>query len=282
MQQRDELSEAEWDFRPLIQRKPSVSQSQELHAAIRYEYARESDAIRKLAGEFADLSEDELEASETLTFPRRGHLRMFTAFSFWNCVFWPKFFPRVPWLLIPHEERIKRVASYVAAHPPRAYLEINERDDFEKWELPRERGRVRVGTTENLFVSINWAAANNEEIIAAFAKWVRASRPSDLPEPRGDASRRNVSAAYLTRLAVMRLLHRYRFWDARELALDRSLKMPPRQSNALGMRKEVATDLRELFLAHLFKLAGEFLIPPDELPRSWSTVAEQKRQSRRR
>ena len=282
MQSSETLSAAEWDFRSLTHKKLTVLQRYELQAAIRYEYARESEAIRKLGGAFADLSEDQLARSGTLTLPKPAHLQLFTAFPFWNCVFWPKFFPRIPWLLIPQEQRTSRVNNYITAHQPQPYLEINERDDFAEWELPTKGGRVRIGTVENLIVSIDWSAANNDEILASFARWLRNSRPGDIPEPRGDASRQNVAVAYLTRLGVMRLLHHFRFWDARELALDRDLKMPPRQSNALRMRTQVARDLREMFLADLFKRAGEFLIPPEELPRSWSTVAEQQRLSRRR
>ena len=61
VRQADALSEAEWDFRELVRRNPTIQQQQELHAAIRYEYARESESIRKLGDEFADLPEHELE-----------------------------------------------------------------------------------------------------------------------------------------------------------------------------------------------------------------------------
>jgi hypothetical protein len=205
------LLPTEWDFRSLIHEEPTVLQRQELHAAIRYEYARESDAIRKLGEGFAELSDDQLEQSRTLMFPKPRRLRLFTAFPFWNCIFWPRFFPRVPWLEILQEERSERVKDYVAAHPPKPSLEINEVDNFADWELPLKRGRIRIGTGENLIVSIDWSAANNSEILASFRHWLRDSRPGEIPEPRGDASRQNVAAAHLTRLGVMRLLHNYPF-----------------------------------------------------------------------
>jgi len=208
--------------------------------------------------------------------PKQGRLRLFTAVPFWNCIFWPKSFPRIPWLEIRQEERTKRVEDYVAAEPPRS-LKINEVDNFAQCELPAKRGRIRIGNVENLIVSIDWSVANNGEIVRAFGQWVRKSRPGDIPEPRGDASRQNVEAAYLTRLGVMRLLHYHPFWDARELALDRHLKIPRRQSNALQMRQELRKDLRGMFGADLLKLAGKFLIPPEELPRSWNTITEQER-----
>jgi hypothetical protein len=251
------LSPTEWDFRSLIHEKPTVLQRQELHAAIRYEYARESDAIRNLGEQFAELSDDQLEQSGTLVFPKPARLRLFTAFPFWNCIFWPTCFPRVPWLKITQEQRTKRVKDYVAANSPRPSLQINEVDNLA--ELPPKGGRIHIGgTVENLIMSIDWSAANNGELLESFGRWPRDSRPGEIPESRGDASRQNVAAAYLTRLGVMRLLHYYPFWPARELALDRDLKLPPRQSNALRMRKEVAKDLREMFWRTFLSLPVNF------------------------
>jgi hypothetical protein len=319
---KDRLAHAEWDFRDLVHKNPTLEQRQELHAAIRYEYARESESIRRLADEFAALSEEDHLAAEharltyrkkygfvlekechgvraraaKLAADKRAKLVLFTALPFWNCIFWPKFFPNTPWLCIPPKERLRRIRSFVETLPP-ARLEINELDDPTELELPKKGGRMFVDNTrENIILSIDWAEANNEQIISAFGKWIRNSRPPDIPEPRGDASRQNVTAAFLTRLAVMRLLHHYRFWDARgardpfwgapgapgarEIALDLHLKMPRRQSNALRMRKKVAADLRKIFLADLLKTKGEPLIPSNERPLSWSTVPEQHQQSR--
>ena len=70
-------------------------------------------------------------------------------------------------------------------------------------------GRYFEGTVERLDVTVDWAVGNNSDIIAAFTDWVRKSRPDWIPETRGDASRANVDAAFLTRLAVMRLMHWY-------------------------------------------------------------------------
>jgi hypothetical protein len=282
-QPEDGLNDAEWDFRPLVHKKLTIDQRQELSAAIRYEYARESQSLRKLAQEFAALSEHDQEEIGGLTFAKRGTLSLFAVLPFWNCILWPKFFPNTPWLLIPPEERLRRVQSYVATSPPTPYLEINERDDLREWELPKEGGRTFVGTVENLIVRINWAVANNEEIISSFATWVRTSRPTRIPDPRGDASRHNVTAAFLTRLAVMRLLHRYPHWKALDLARDRELKMPRQQSNALRMRGQVRIDLRKIFQTEVFESTGNPpLVPPDEVPRCFSTLAERQKKSRPR
>lgn len=51
------LAKTEWDFRPLIPKRPNPKQRQEMNAAIHYEYARESPSIRKLAADYAGLPE---------------------------------------------------------------------------------------------------------------------------------------------------------------------------------------------------------------------------------
>jgi hypothetical protein len=283
MQQAEALPEAEWNFRELIPRKPNIQQEQELHAAIRYEYARESQSIRDLAAKFADLSDDEQEERGTLTYPKpaKSNLYFFTIIPFWNCILWPRFFPNTPWLSILPQERTRRVQSYMDANPPKPYLQINELEGLEEW-LPKKGRRMFVDLVEHLILCIDWSVANNSEIISAFAYWVRKSRPPSIREPRGDASRLNVNSRFLTCLAVMRLLHRYPFQDARNIALDHNIKMPARQSNALRMRHEVASRLRKIFRADLFEGRREALILSGELPLSWSTVTEQQRQSHRR
>jgi hypothetical protein len=267
------LPPAEWDFRALIHKNPTLEQRQELCAAVRYEYARESESLRKLADEFAELPDEDLEQKATLSYPKRGEFSLFTALPFWNCVLWPRFFPRIPWLCIPPEERLRRVRSYVKAN--RLWcLTINELDEPTELELPKRGRRKFIDMKENLIVSIDWAAANNDEIVCAFEKWVRNSRPQDIPEPRGDASRQNVRAAFLTRLAVTRLLHHYPHQAAVEIARNHGLRMPHQQSNALKMRSQFKADLCRIFRADLFDGLGRLLIPRDELPRCWITWSE--------
>ena len=106
-----ELSEQEWDFRPLIHKRPRSEQRSELHAAIIHEYARESDSIRELAAEYAALPEavrreveeqaDQFSHSATIYGPISDKLARFGLVRFWNCVFWPDYFPYTPWLDIP-------------------------------------------------------------------------------------------------------------------------------------------------------------------------------------
>ena len=265
----------EWDFRPLIHKNPTQQQREELRAAIYYEYGRESDSIRRLASAYAKLPGPKATAADLLN-AKPEALFHFTLIPFWNCIFWPQYFPSKPWLEIPPQQRTRRVQTYVKWKQV-TLLRINDWDDLAPDEIPKRGWRCFVGTGENLILWLNWASANNSDIVAAFAHWVRKSRPENHPEPRGDASRENVTAALLTRLAVMRLLHSYTHSEA--LALVRGkMKMPDEPSNALAMRKDVRRDLHRVFQSETFKMAHTCpLISSEERPRRWATFFEQKR-----
>jgi hypothetical protein len=119
---------------------------------------------------------------------------------------------------------------------------------------------------------------SNDQIIGAFADWIRHSRPKEFQRPRNDASRENVTAAFLKRLAVMRLLHNCSHQDALDLAQRHGLKLPKQQSNALVMRKHVRDDIPLLFQSQAFEAnMGTPLIPATEHPRSWNTFSERRR-----
>ena len=275
----DQLSESEWNFLPLIHRNPTPAQRHELRVAIYYEYARESDSLRELARQYAALKGPKTNGADLL-YAKPQALSDFTLIPFWNCILWPEFFPHTPWLEIPASERTKRIQSHVKKRPQEHLLRINESDQLAHYELPRRGGRCFLGTGENLILWLNWAEANNKEIVEVFAKWVRESRPKRYPEPRGDASRENVTAALLTRLAVMRLLHSRSHWDALALA-DGKVKMPMQQSNALKMRQQVPADLHRIFQSESFEKAGCLpLVPASEFPRRWATHSERKRTPR--
>jgi hypothetical protein len=64
------------------------------------------------------------------------------------------------------------------------------------------------GGAECLSVKIEWGEFTNDEIVAAFRKWVKPNRPKDIPKPdaRGK-TRREIHNARLRDLGVMRLLH---------------------------------------------------------------------------
>lgn len=269
------LRESEWNFRPLIHKNPTQAQREELRAAILYEYARESDSIRRLASAYGKLPGPQATAADLLDANPEA-LSDFTLIPFWNCIFWPDYFPEKPWLEIPPQKRTQRVQTFVKWQQE-TLLKINEWDELAPYETPKRGGRCIVGGGENLILWLNWASANNSEIVDAFASWVRASRPKNYPEPRGDASRENVTAALLTRLAVMRLLHHCPHLDALKLE-DSKMKMPMQQSKALRMRREAEKDFRRLFQSEVFEnVQPPTLIPPHEFPRSWMTFSQRKK-----
>ena len=275
------LHPTEFDFRPLLHKHPSDAERAELRAAIYYEYARESDSIRKLAEEYEALPV-EVRNYEPELFQKNPLSSYFKTFTrFWNCIFWPDYFPHTAWLDIPPPERTNRIQSYLEEHPAGFLLQINKRDELKEWEFPKRGRRIYSGGDEILIVEVNWAGGGNDDIINAFAEWVRSSRPKQYPPPRNDASRENVTAALLTRLAVMRLLHRFKHGEALNIAKDVGVRMPNQQSSALIMRQKVRNDIRRIFKCEDFRLAtGTPLIPEAELPRAWGTVAEQQRARR--
>jgi hypothetical protein len=66
--------------------------------------------------------------------------------------------------------------------------------------------------TEKTVVQISWGIFTDEEIIQAFRAWVKANRPKDVPGPPDNKGRNKARdwRVGLERLAMMRLLHRFR------------------------------------------------------------------------
>lgn len=285
-------SDKEWDFSPLLRKILTTEQRVQQHAAIYYEYARESGSLRKLAAKYSRLPEDaksEVDERFSLTplhgglGPRRvpPALVQLDVIPFWNCILWPEFFPDTPWLDIPQGERRKRIERYMVANPSGPIIEINKLDELNGWRLPKLGQRSISGTVEYLVVAVNWAGGNDSDIAAAFADFLRKSRPKDFPELRGDASRGNVTAAFLTRLAVMRLLNSYNFRDATIIADTLRIKIPIYQSDALKMRQRVRADLHRLFLSETFRqLKKVALLTAAELPIHYDTATARKHRSR--
>jgi hypothetical protein len=157
----------EWDFRTLIPDCPTPAQHFEVVAATLHEYGRESETVRKLAAEAAPVLHVALVRSSP-------ELAFFTCLRFWNCVFWPEYFPHAPWLKIPPAERTERIQNYPKDHSAGDPLRINGRDELEEAELPEPGGRIFLDSTlENLLVTIDWASYNDSEIIVKFARWVK-------------------------------------------------------------------------------------------------------------
>ena len=289
------LLEKDWVFRPLIHKRPTDEQRRELHAAIFYEYARESDSIRRLAAEYAALPKNlrsHLEEKACLRQPQRKltkpisqKLARMDFVPFKYCILWPEFFPETPWLDIPPNERTQRVqlCRKLELQSRGSLLTINECEDLDRDKLPARGGRCYINTGEVLIVWLDWALGNNSDIVGVLADWVAKSRPKWIKEKRGDGSRANVDAAFLTRLAVMRLLHWYPHDKATDLADQHNFKIPPLHTNALRMRHNVRKDQRRLFQPEeVPAFLGGVLIPAEELPRSWNTLPEQRRRGFRR
>ena len=57
---------------------------------------------------------------------------------------------------------------------------------------------------------IAWANYTNDELVRAFRKWVKEHRPKEIPVPSNKGRKPGDVRAHLTRLAVMRLLSRYK------------------------------------------------------------------------
>jgi hypothetical protein len=119
------LSEAEWDFRALDSKTPTPEQRLDLAAAIYYEYARESNSLRKLVREYSALPEPIRSAIESEDRPRAlsshttevsERLTNMDFIPFWRCILWPEYFPNTPWLAIRHSERLRRISFDTFAH----------------------------------------------------------------------------------------------------------------------------------------------------------------------
>jgi hypothetical protein len=279
------VPKSEWDFSSLFHKKPNELQRHELRAAVFYEYARESPTIRKLAVRFSKLPRklrEEIELSRWSNYPLiTPKLFFFTSLPFSHCILWPKFFPGTPWLEILIAERCAAVKRYIERTSAtlfeiKGYEEVKE---WKEWELSDEKTRrFKTSGFEYLPIAINWTAGSNDQIIAAFANWVRRNRPRQFQDLRSGASRKNVTAAFLKRIAVMRLLHNCSHDDALDLAERHGLKFPKQQSNALLMRQRVRGDIPLLFQSQAFEAnMGTALIPRTEYPRSWKTFSDRRR-----
>ena len=282
------LAASEWDFRPLLPlHKASRAELRELNAAIVYEYGRESPSIIKLAKRFESLPDDlRAQAMANNLYPLRyespstAEVEKLEQVRFWNCILWPGRFPSVPWLKIPAEERKARIEQ--SGDTEKVIMTFNERDTIEPWEFPKPGTRFFSGSIELMITTIDWASANNSDLVEAFAKWVQTSRPAQYSEPRGDGTREAVNAAFLTRLGTMRLLHHFTHEDACRVTEKARALFPQKQSNASGARIKVAEHMRAIFLSDAFEAVGVLpLIPKGEKPLSWQTVTKRKREGRR-
>lgn len=71
---------------------------------------------------------------------------------------------------------------------------------------------VRWGFGETLLVDIAWRCFTNDEIANYFRRWVKHNRPREIPVPSNKGRKPGDVRAQLTRLAVMRLLSRFKLF----------------------------------------------------------------------
>jgi hypothetical protein len=134
------------------------------------------------------------------------------------------------------------------------------------WESGREVTVVRI----------NWADYTNDDLVQHFRRWVKASRPKELPVPSRQGRKPGDWRARLTRLAVMRLLAQL---TPSEIIADRGkLSSEVRESKQFQRRKWHDStkwhDARRE-AAQIFSRMFPFL-PPNERPRSWARQAPAK------
>src|SRR5439155_10991556 len=157
------LPDSEWDFRSLFHQHANERQRFELRAAVFYEYARESAAIRKLAEQFSKLPRSLQEEIELSRWSNHRlitrKLFFFTGLPFSHCILWPKFFPKTPWLEIPISERYTAVTRYIERTSAtlfeiKGYEEVK---DWKEWEISNEEARrFKTSGIEYLPIAINW------------------------------------------------------------------------------------------------------------------------------
>jgi hypothetical protein len=271
------------DFGPLIQivgkfgkhkavlkNAEELSKWYELRAAIIYEYARESITLQQLVQSSLSFSGHDRYDDSAI-----AKLKLI---RFWNCILWPSYFPHTPWLKISPTDRAERIAAYLKTVRPRPAVKINDRRDWSRWQHAKPVPQ-RHGTKATITIKIDWAAGNDQEIVKHIADWVRASRPKNIREPRGDGFRENVNAALLKRLSTMRLLHHYPFKQARDFARESNIEFPGEHTDAAKARHAVRRDFHAIFHTQTFtdaNVGATPLIPRNEDPIHFSSYRRRK------
>jgi hypothetical protein len=101
----------------------------------------------------------------------------------------------------------------------RGYSRRDDKGNFFALPDPPEFAEIRPGLRwgfyESLVVDIAWANYTNDELVRAFRRWVKAHRPKQIPVPSNQGRKPGDWRAHLMRLAVMRLLSRFKPADIR-------------------------------------------------------------------
>ena len=116
-----------------------------------------------------------------------------------------------------------------------------------------------VSGKEVTVVSMQWAQFTNDEIANYFRRWVKVNRPAEIPVPSRQGHRLISDRVNLERLAVMRLLHRYKLAEL-QIACPEAWKRYHTPNRRWRKDSEQAK-------AHFRNLLP--FLPKNELPRSW-------------
>jgi hypothetical protein len=136
-------------------------------------------------------------------------------------------------------------------------------------EFPKTRPGLRWGWCESLIVDIAWEQFTDDEIATYFRRWVKRARPKELKAPSKRGHKLGDWRADLTRLAVMRLLSRFKpseILNPRGKAMDAIVESPV----FAGRKWLDATkwyDARREALAAFHRLLP--FLSAEEKPRSW-------------
>ncbi len=136
-------------------------------------------------------------------------------------------------------------------------------------EFAEIRPGLRWGFLESLLVDIAWGQFTNDEIATYFRRWLKRGRPKELKAPSNRGRKPGDWRAHLTRLAVMRLLSRFKTSDI--LNPRRTVSHPIFDSPQFARLKwHDATKWHDARreAGQLFRRLFPFL-PAEEKPRSW-------------
>jgi len=124
---------------------------------------------------------------------------------------------------------------------------------------------LSLGGTELLAIEIEWGDATNEELVAAFTKWLKENDPPGVRRPDRRGKKLTDLRAALDRLGMMRLLHSFTRAEMRR-------KVPAAENRFASRdwyrdRKRAKGTFRELF----------HFLPANERPRTWATKGSGRR-----
>jgi len=110
-----------------------------------------------------------------------------------------------------------RVLAHIYGEWEREMLRLGNPESLNAPKLPAvARCPYHVGGAESCVVRINWGHFTNDELAAAFRKWVKANRPKDIPKPNKQGHKDISYRVDLEHLAIMRLLRCFSLAELRK------------------------------------------------------------------